>query len=249
MFSSRPSARWTSSAANPPGAPGYTASPSIIAGTCSRPGTSATCLQRGRSRLGKRRCPDRFALARAGNQGTRPAHPKSPRRLARGIPPAAAARGRRTTELRTGRRRLTDQTADAVRGKLHRARKAFAALFEKTAASNHYEKPTQAQLARKTSRNSARSCAETNRANAAVNLRPPEELLRHDALHTPVPPAIRATVCSTSIGQCRAAPSLVAPLVRGIRRMNFQTRNRNPHPAPAIRFSTSSRAKRCACRT
>jgi DNA-directed RNA polymerase specialized sigma24 family protein len=27
---------------------------------------------------------------------------------------------------------LTDQTADAVRGKLHRARKAFAALFEKT---------------------------------------------------------------------------------------------------------------------
>lgn len=28
---------------------------------------------------------------------------------------------------------LTDQTADAVRGKLHRARKAFAALFQKTA--------------------------------------------------------------------------------------------------------------------
>jgi len=28
---------------------------------------------------------------------------------------------------------LTDQSADAVRGKLHRARKAFAALFEKTA--------------------------------------------------------------------------------------------------------------------
>lgn len=40
---------------------------------------------------------------------------------------------------------LTDQTADAVRGKLHRARKAFAVLFEKTAAE-HYEKPTQAQL-------------------------------------------------------------------------------------------------------
>jgi len=28
---------------------------------------------------------------------------------------------------------LTDQTADAVRGKLHRARKAFATLFQKTA--------------------------------------------------------------------------------------------------------------------
>jgi len=40
---------------------------------------------------------------------------------------------------------LTEQTADAVRGKLHRARKAFAALFEKT-AGDHYEKPTQAQL-------------------------------------------------------------------------------------------------------
>jgi DNA-directed RNA polymerase specialized sigma24 family protein len=28
---------------------------------------------------------------------------------------------------------LTEQSADAVRGKLHRARKAFAALFQKTA--------------------------------------------------------------------------------------------------------------------
>ena len=28
---------------------------------------------------------------------------------------------------------LTEQTPDAVRGKLHRARKAFAALFQKTA--------------------------------------------------------------------------------------------------------------------
>jgi DNA-directed RNA polymerase specialized sigma24 family protein len=28
---------------------------------------------------------------------------------------------------------LTEQTADAVRGKLHRARKAFAAAFQKTA--------------------------------------------------------------------------------------------------------------------
>jgi RNA polymerase sigma-70 factor, ECF subfamily len=28
---------------------------------------------------------------------------------------------------------LTEQSSDAVRGKLHRARKAFAALFEKTA--------------------------------------------------------------------------------------------------------------------
>ena len=28
---------------------------------------------------------------------------------------------------------LTEQSPDAVRGKLHRARKAFAALFEKTA--------------------------------------------------------------------------------------------------------------------
>jgi len=28
---------------------------------------------------------------------------------------------------------LTDQSADAVRGKLHRARKAFSAIFQKTA--------------------------------------------------------------------------------------------------------------------
>ena len=42
---------------------------------------------------------------------------------------------------------LTDQTADAVRGKLHRARKAFAVLFEKNAGDLN-EKPTQVKLSR-----------------------------------------------------------------------------------------------------
>jgi RNA polymerase sigma-70 factor (ECF subfamily) len=42
---------------------------------------------------------------------------------------------------------LTDQTADAVRGKLHRARKAFAVLFEKTAGDLN-ETPTQVKLSR-----------------------------------------------------------------------------------------------------
>ena len=40
---------------------------------------------------------------------------------------------------------LTDQSADAVRGKLHRARKAFAALFEKI-----YETPIQTHTTRRT---------------------------------------------------------------------------------------------------
>jgi RNA polymerase sigma-70 factor (ECF subfamily) len=40
---------------------------------------------------------------------------------------------------------LTEQSADAVRGKLHRARKAFAALFEKT-----YETPIQTHASRRT---------------------------------------------------------------------------------------------------
>ena len=39
---------------------------------------------------------------------------------------------------------LTDQSPDAVRGKLHRARKAFAALFEKT-ASTLFEKNSERQ--------------------------------------------------------------------------------------------------------
>jgi RNA polymerase sigma-70 factor (ECF subfamily) len=41
---------------------------------------------------------------------------------------------------------LTDQTPDAVRGKLHRARKAFAALFQQTESRSHHEASKQIHL-------------------------------------------------------------------------------------------------------
>ena len=41
---------------------------------------------------------------------------------------------------------LTEQTTDAVRGKLHRARKAFAALFQQSEPGVTHEKPKQTQV-------------------------------------------------------------------------------------------------------
>ena len=78
------------------------------------------------------RRPDRFAVAGAGNQGTGRAHPEGAR--------WAAPEYRLLLLLVADEQlsyeqvgALTEQSTDAVRGKLHRARKAFTVLFQQTA--------------------------------------------------------------------------------------------------------------------
>jgi RNA polymerase sigma-70 factor (ECF subfamily) len=116
---------------DPPGAPGFIALPSTIAATCSNPGTPPPLHQRRRRGLGNRRAQGRLAFARARNQGARPAHPKGARQLSEEYRLLLLlVADEELSYEQVGA--LTDQSPDAVRGKLHRARKAFAVLFKKS---------------------------------------------------------------------------------------------------------------------
>ena len=82
--------------------------------------------------LGNHAGPDRFAVAGAGDQGTGRAHSED----ARWTAPEyrlllLLVADEQLSYEQVGA--LTEQSADAVRGKLHRARKAFTVLFQQTA--------------------------------------------------------------------------------------------------------------------
>ena len=117
---------------------------------------------------------------------------------------------------------LTGQTADAVRGKLHRARKAFAVLFAKTEPESTMKH--EPNLTRSSSRNNKAAEHQTH-APGAREFASAEELLRHDAAHTLVPPAIAQTAPAIHRPAPAAQPSVVEAIFRRIRPMKTWFKN------------------------
>ena len=79
---------------------------------------------------------------------------------------------------------LVGQSPDAVRGKLHRARRAFVALFEKKPE----KKPTMKRQTKLSQQNEQQTAVEQQASvQSAKEFASPEEVLRYDAAHTEVP--------------------------------------------------------------